>query len=120
MQRTFDVKRASLLWLLFAASAASAHAVIVSSQPAAGANVAGPSLQVELRFNSRIDPVRSRLELIAPDGRGAALPIARSDAPDLITAPADGLRPGSYRLRWQVMSLDGHITRGDLPFEVTR
>jgi len=29
------------------------------------------------------------------------------------------LKPGSYRLRWQVMSIDGHVTHGDIPFEVT-
>ena len=31
-----------------------------------------------------------------------------------------GLAPGSYVLRWQVLSVDGHITRGDIPFKVGR
>jgi methionine-rich copper-binding protein CopC len=29
------------------------------------------------------------------------------------------LTPGTYVLRWQVLAIDGHITRGDVPFTVT-
>jgi methionine-rich copper-binding protein CopC len=27
--------------------------------------------------------------------------------------------PGAYVLRWQVLAVDGHITRGDVPFTVS-
>jgi hypothetical protein len=27
--------------------------------------------------------------------------------------------PGAYVVRWQVLAIDGHITRGDVPFTVT-
>ena len=104
--------------LLFAASAAHAHAIILSSRPTSGAQVAGRTLPVHLRFNSRIDQERSRLELIAPDGSSTALPLGATGRPDVIAATAEDLKAGSYRLRWQVMSLDGHITRGDIPFDV--
>jgi methionine-rich copper-binding protein CopC len=30
----------------------------------------------------------------------------------------DGLGSGAYRLRWQVLAVEGHITRGDIPFTV--
>jgi len=30
-----------------------------------------------------------------------------------------GLAAGAYRLRWQVLASDGHITRGEIPFTVT-
>ena len=29
------------------------------------------------------------------------------------------LQPGDYVARWQVLAVDGHITRGDVPFTVT-
>ena len=29
------------------------------------------------------------------------------------------LQPGEYTVRWQVLAVDGHITRGDVPFTVT-
>ncbi|TAI60323.1 copper resistance protein CopC, partial [Bradyrhizobium sp. Leo170] len=35
-----------------------------------------------------------------------------------LDAEAKGLSPGAWRLRWQVLSVDGHITRGDIPFTV--
>jgi len=40
------------------------------------------------------------------------------DPPDILAAHLD-LTPGSYVLRWQVLAVDGHITRGDVPFTVT-
>jgi hypothetical protein len=99
---------------------AQAHAIIVSSQPASGATLTKPTVSIELRFNSRIDHRRSGLQLIGPDGKRAALAIATGREPEVLAASAGGLKSGSYRLRWQVMSLDGHITRGDIPFGVGR
>ena len=113
-----------LLVLLTAAAAlapgaAAAHAIIVASQPAVDATVAGASVPIELRFNSRIDHQRSRLTLVRPDGTAATLPLGAETAPDLLTTRAGGLAPGAYRLHWQVLSVDGHITRGDIPFTVS-
>jgi methionine-rich copper-binding protein CopC len=31
---------------------------------------------------------------------------------------AADLAAGGYVLRWQVLAIDGHITRGDIPFAV--
>jgi len=96
-----------------------AHAVLVEATPAADSAVAGPDVAVKLRFNVRIDRSRSRLTLALPDGRTTALKIADEGAPDTVSARATGLGPGAYRLRWQVLAADGHITRGDLPFRVS-
>jgi methionine-rich copper-binding protein CopC len=98
---------------------AGAHAIVVAATPAADGVVAGPRVPIELRFNSRIDRERSRLVLVAPDGREVPLALAGAEAPDVLSAEAGGLAPGRYRLRWQVLGLDGHITRGDIPFSVT-
>ena len=100
------------------AAPAFAHAIVVAAEPAVGAVVHGPKMQIMLRFNSRIDAERSRLTLTAPDGSARALMPAPSDAPDTLIAGVDGLASGSYRLRWQVLAVDGHITRGDIPFTV--
>ena len=111
------------LVLLFGAAQAvvgnaEAHAIIVDSSPAANATIAGPQFVVRLHFNSRIDQARSRITLVAPDGTSRALPDGGSAEPDILSARADGLAPGRYTLRWQVLAVDGHITRGDIPFEV--
>jgi methionine-rich copper-binding protein CopC len=105
--------------LVLAAGPARAHAIIVAAKPAGGAVVTGPSLAIELRFNSRIDRERSRLSLIGPNASTRVLRIDDGTAPDTLTATAKGLQPGAYRLRWQVLSVDGHITRGDIQFTVS-
>src|SRR5690242_8620806 len=94
---------------------AAAHAIIVSSDPAVDA-VVRSSLPVMLRFNSRIDRERSRLTLLRPDGSAQPVALAPDGRPDTLAAKLEGLAPGHYRLRWQVLAIDGHITRGDIPF----
>jgi copper resistance protein C len=95
-----------------------AHAIVVAAEPAVGAILHGPTAQVVLRFNSRIDAERSRLTLIAPGGNARPLALTPRDTPDTLSAAVDGLGAGAYRLRWQVLAVDGHITRGDIPFTV--
>jgi copper resistance protein C len=95
-----------------------AHAIIVAAEPAVDAVLHGPKARVLLRFNSRIDVERSRLTLMSSDGTARPLTLAPSDGPDTLAATIDGLGSGHYRLRWQVLAVDGHITRGDIPFTV--
>ena len=97
--------------------AAQAHAILLDSTPAVNAAVAGPTVTIALHFNSRIDHARSRLTLTLPDRTTKVLPITKSSAEEIVEASAE-LPPGSYSLRWQVLAVDGHITRGDVPFTV--
>jgi hypothetical protein len=95
-----------------------AHAVLLESSPALKSSVAGPDVPLKLRFNVRIDAARSRLTLINPEGASQTLEINKQDLPEIISAEAKGLHAGLYRLRWQVLASDGHITRGEIPFTV--
>jgi methionine-rich copper-binding protein CopC len=97
---------------------AEAHAILEDSTPPAGASVTSGPLDLRLRYNSRIDRGRSRLTLIRPDRSKDAIPIAPDGPPDIINAHLD-LLPGAYIVRWQVLAVDGHITRGDLPITAT-
>jgi len=97
---------------------ASAHAVLLESTPSLKSSVAGPDVPVKLRFNVRIDASRSRLTLVGPAGFRQALEISKASPADALVADAAGLLPGEYRLRWQVLASDGHITRGEIPFAV--
>ena len=98
---------------------ASAHAVLLESSPALKSAVSGPDVPFKLRFNVRIDALRSRLTLIRADGSAQALEINKQTPPDTLVAEASGLGAGAYRLRWQVLASDGHITRGEIPFTVS-
>ena len=104
--------------LLLLHHAASAHAIILSSEPPAGGVVHGRDVSIRLHFNSRIDRQRSKLLVIPTDGTQTQVPIDGDSTDDTLIGKAHGMAPGQYRLRWQVLSTDGHITRGDIFFSV--
>jgi methionine-rich copper-binding protein CopC len=97
---------------------ASAHAILEESTPPVGASVKAGGVNLKFRYNSRIDRGRSRLTLIRPDHSRDTVPIAANGPPDILSAHLD-LTQGAYIVRWQVLAVDGHITRGDVPFTVT-
>jgi len=109
------------IWLQLAAillqTLAQAHALLEESTPPAGASVKPGPLDLSLRYNSRIDRGRSRLTLIRPDRTRDTIPIAPDGPPDIINAHLT-LTTGTYTIRWQVLAVDGHITRGDVPLNV--
>lgn len=106
-------------FLLFLASIpVQAHAILISSIPALNGMVTGPDTAVRLRFNSRIDLKRSRLILVSPDGSQHPLALTDLKSPDTLVSEAKGLSHGSYLLHWQVLASDGHITRGEVAFQV--
>ena len=112
------IARLTTALLLAMPLAARAHAILVDSKPAAHAAVPPGPEAIWLRFNSRIDRERSRLVLVGPDSSEARLAIGADGPPDVMTAAGD-LRPGDYTVRWQVLAVDGHITRGEVPFTVS-
>jgi len=95
-----------------------AHAILVEAMPAPNATVEGPELRVELKFNSRIDAKRSQVTILTPDNVSKVLANDATSPPDVLRARGDGFAPGAYRLKWQVLSSDGHITRGEHPFSI--
>ena len=105
---------------LLAASSrpALAHAVLVSSTPQKNAAVSGPDITINLKYNSRVDGARSTLSLLKPDGTVERIGAPAQPAPDMLSATGHGLAKGAYVLRWQVLATDGHITRGEVPFQV--
>jgi methionine-rich copper-binding protein CopC len=107
-----------LLLLLAWATPATAHAILLKSSPAANSVLSDSSIAISLTFNSRIDGGRSRLTLIGPDSSEHKIELVPQKSPDTLTAQVQDLRSGSYRMRWQVLALDGHITRGEIPFRV--
>jgi methionine-rich copper-binding protein CopC len=98
---------------------AAAHAILQQSQPPAGGSIPAGKVSMQFIYNSRVDRERSRLTLTRPDQSQAVLPISADGAPNVINASTTLSVPGAYNVRWQVLAVDGHITRGDVPFTVT-
>ena len=110
------------LWLGMAAlaampRAAHAHAILLESDPKHEAQVPAGERVLTFRFNSRLDRARSRLTLIGADKKQTVL--ALLPGPDEVLSARAVLAPGRATVRWQVLAIDGHITRGDVPFTVT-
>ena len=105
--------------ILVGASVGEGHAVLKETKPAANSKVAGPDVPIMLKYNVRIDVKLSKLQLLNPDNSTTDLKIEGQSSPDTLSAKATGLKPGTYRIRWQVLAPDGHITRGEIPFTVT-
>ena len=94
--------------------AAHAHAVVIAATPAVSADVAAGDLDIRLEFNSRIDAKRSRLTLQDPDNQSHAIDPRPAVAPNVLAGHARVVMPGRWTVHWQVLSSDGHITRGDI------
>ncbi len=106
--------------LAAAGGSALAHAIVLNSTPRADDVVKGDETPIEIRFNSLIDAARSTLRLFKIDGDSVSLPLTESTSEDALKSKAAGLTPGKYRLHWQTLSPDGHITQGDIFFGVSR
>jgi methionine-rich copper-binding protein CopC len=91
----------------------------MESSPKANATVQGQDLPIVLRFNVRVDGGRSRLHLLAPDGAEVKLDAVKQSKPDTLQSHAAGLKPGVYKLQWQVLASDGHLSHGEVSFTVS-
>ena len=110
---------APVVALLLGGSLLEGHAVLKDSSPMAHGTVEGPDVPIRLHYNVRVDAALSKLELLNPDQSTTSLAIGKQPAADTLTSEAKGLKPGTYKIRWQVLAPDGHITRGEVPFTVT-
>jgi copper resistance protein C len=104
--------------LLLAGGMIEGHAVLKVSRPAANSKVTGPDVPIMLKYNVRVDAKLSKVQLLHPDNSTSDLKIDAQGSADTLNAKATGLKPGEYKIRWQVLAPDGHITRGEIPFSV--
>ncbi|HEV2027913.1 MAG TPA: copper resistance protein CopC [Candidatus Dormibacteraeota bacterium] len=97
--------------------AASAHAQLIGSEPAAGAVVATHPAIVTLVFSEAVTPVGRGISVYGPDGRLAQSGPAAAQGARLavqLTAGAEG----TYAVIWTVIAADTHPSRGEFTFSV--
>ncbi|MDH6257818.1 CopD family protein [Bradyrhizobium sp. BR13661] len=107
---------ASLLIVVGYSTGASAHAALISVEPASGSILATAPKAVELRFNEAVTPGAIRLI----DGAGRARDDARVTASDesISVAMPQDLPQGTAVVSYRVMSQDGHPVAGSVIFSV--
>ena len=120
-RRTREIAAATALLmsiLAFASNRAIAHAIVVAARPAMNSTVAVRNLDVRVEFNSRIDVKRSRLALAAPNATVTPIELELNAPPNVLAGRARTAIAGRWTVRWQVLSVDGHITQGEITFFV--
>jgi methionine-rich copper-binding protein CopC len=103
---------------LAAASAASAHSLLLESAPAAGATLTTAPPELMLRFNNRIEKSLSRVRLLDASGAARSLAVTGEGAADRLIARVPPLAAGRWRVEWQVLSVDGHVVAGRFEFQL--
>lgn len=99
------------------AAPASAHATLVSTDPAEGAVLATAPAEVTFTFDEPVQLVPDGL--LAFDASGERVDIDPSASGVVVTGELPGdLDDGTYVLTWRVVSADGHPIAGSLTFHV--
>ena len=110
-----------LLALMTATSGAvaTAHTVLVSSDPPADATLSAAPTRVSATFNEDLQPAFAAMTVVGPDGN-----LWSSGEPEIRGAVAGiavrGLGPsGRYTVNYRVTSADGHVVSGSWSFTMT-
>jgi methionine-rich copper-binding protein CopC len=96
------------------------HAYLVKSSPARRAALSNPPARVALWFNERLEAQFSQLSVWNAEGQqvdGGDVQVGPDDAKRL-SVGIPTLPAGSYRVKYRVLSVDGHIVEAEFPFTV--
>ncbi len=91
---------------------------VVGSFPMVNEIMDGRATSFSIRFDGPVDHARSRLTLVTPHG-SRALHARLDSEPNTLFTAVGALPPGRYELRWEARSMDGDVSKGVIPFEVS-
>ena len=100
--------------------AAYAHAFLDHAEPRVGNTVTSPPRTVSLWFTQNLESAFSDIAVLDSNGARMNAGKASVDATDrkLLRVPVKVLPPGSYTVKWHVLSVDTHTTEGNFTFHV--
>jgi copper transport protein len=109
----------TVIALTVGAGPASAHAVVVSSNPEADSHVATPPENVSVVFNEPVSIALGGLTVLDSAGRRVDTGTTNQPQPETIkTDLVGGLKDGTYVANYAITSADGHAIRGSIVFGV--
>lgn len=94
------------------------HIALLHSDPVDSARLRAPPGRISLWFTGRPRLPFSRIQLVGPDGEVPLSAVAADTGNTLYADVPFALPAGAYRVRWQTASADGHVLRGEIPFQV--
>jgi len=71
-------------------------------------------------FTENLEPAFSTLEVWDKEGKrvDAGPAEVSPTSPAMLQVPVKALGPGTYRVKWRVLSVDTHVTEGEFTFHV--
>lgn len=105
-------------FVLFLAQPVQAHSSLISSEPAAGANVTGEIKEVRLTFSEGVQPEYGSLSVLSPSGQPVMAGSAVNEG-NVVIQPLIALTEvGTYAVGYRIVSSDGHPVSNKLEFTV--
>jgi methionine-rich copper-binding protein CopC len=120
MVRLRAVAAAALVVVGLAAGSAQAHAFLDHASPGVGSAVPSAPAAVTLWFTQDLEPAFSSVTVTDEAGQRVDLGNVRvpPGQPAELQVGLRPLPPGTYTVRWHVVSVDTHRTEGDFTFQV--
>jgi methionine-rich copper-binding protein CopC len=103
--------------LILGSGVAAAHAFLDRADPRVGSTVTAAPHEVALSFTQNLEPAFSTVEVTDSQGRRVDQGTP-SVAGNVMRVPLQPIAPGTYRVKWHVLSVDTHSTEGAFTFEV--
>lgn len=102
------------------AGAAAGHAVLQRSEPRGESRLKRPPDEVKLYFSERLEPAYSAVRVLNARDEQVDRRDSRVDRADpaLLRATLPPLPPGTYTVRWRVLSIDADVTEGAFAFQI--
>lgn len=94
------------------------HGVLIESSPSHGAILKTSPAVISLRFNATLEPSITQVSLVDVKNHTQALTITNESTVERIVATVPPLSPGVYRVTFQVLATDGHVTEGSIRFTI--
>ena len=87
-------------------------------RPAAGTIIHGHHAEYFIRFDGPVDHAASRVQITQSGHVVQTLHPRLDSAVDVLFASGETPSPGRYMLHWEARSMDGDVSKGDIPFDV--
>jgi methionine-rich copper-binding protein CopC len=99
------------------AEAAYAHAFLDHAEPRVGSTVPSAPKEVVLVFTQKVEAAFSSVEV--SDANGARVDQGKPQvSATTMRISLKPLPPGTYKVHWQILSVDTHTTEGNFTFQV--
>jgi methionine-rich copper-binding protein CopC len=112
-----SILAAAILLAFMPSTGTQAHAFLDHAEPRVGSTVSTAPRELALFYTQNLEPAFSSVEV--SDANGARVDLGKpKTSASTMRVGLKQLPPGTYRVRWQVLSVDTHTTQGSFTFHV--